>query len=393
MCGILVILSKNKALNKKRCFLSTESINQRGPDKKLWNFFEKNKLFIFNSILSVTGKIDSKNNNLYNSGNKNYFLSFNGELYNFHSLKNKLKEIKNYDLSNDSKVLVNLFENYNKENVSNLINGMFAYVLYDYRNKKIFFSTDSQGEKRLYKYEDENFFILSSTIKSIKEYLGEYEFNLNSFKNYFSTRHFLINDETIYKKISIVKPGCFFEYSISSKNLKKIHFDNPLDWIKESKYRFFETLNENEIVEYFHDLFLNQLKLMIPRVKYGSVCSGGIDSSLQTAMISKLDDNFIPATIHHQDKDKITEKIELFEPFIKKKIHRLNANIELNKKDALKCSSEIGIPFLTHDFVGRYQISNYFKSKKCKVFFGGDGADELFGGYELYKKLNWKKKK
>ena len=98
---------------------------------------------------------------------------------------------------------------------------MFAYVLYDYKNKKIFFSTDSQGEKRLYKYEDENFFILSSTIKSIKEYLGEYEFNLNSFKNYFSTRHFLINDETIYKKISIVNPGCFFEYSISSKNLKK----------------------------------------------------------------------------------------------------------------------------------------------------------------------------
>ena len=64
-------------------------------------------------------------------------------------------------------------------------------------------------------------------------------------------------------------------------------------------------------------------------------------------MISKLDDNFIPATIHHQDKDKITEKIELFEQFITKKIHRLNANIELNKTDALKCSSEIGIPFLT----------------------------------------------
>ena len=392
MCGILVILSKNKALNKKRCFLSTESINQRGPDKKLWNFFEKNKLFIFNSILSVTGKIDSKNNNLYNSGNKNYFLSFNGELYNFHSLKNKLKEIKNYDLSNDSKVLVNLFENYNKENVSNLINGMFAYVIYDHKYKKIFFSTDPQGEKRLYKYEDKEVFILSSTPKSIKEYLGECKFNINSFRDYFATRHFLMMEKTIYKKISIINTGCFFEYSTKNYTLKKTNYDNPLNWIDENKYRYFNSLNENELIEYFHDLFLNQLKLMIPKVKYGSVFSGGIDSSLQTAMISKLDKNFIPATIHHQNKDKITEKIELFEPYIQKKIHKFNANIKLNKIDAVKCSSVIGIPFLTHDFVGRYQISNYFKSKKCKVFFGGDGADELFGGYELYRRLNWKRK-
>ena len=67
---------------------------------------------------------------------------------------------------------------------------MFAYVLYDYKNKKFFFPQTLKEKKRLYKYEDENFFILSSTIKAIKEYLGECEFNLNSFKNYFSTRHF-----------------------------------------------------------------------------------------------------------------------------------------------------------------------------------------------------------
>tara|TARA_Y100000816_G_C26101994_1_gene584347 strand:- start:584 stop:2329 length:1746 start_codon:yes stop_codon:yes gene_type:complete len=392
MCGILVILSKNKKLNKKKCFLSTKSINQRGPDKKLWNFFEKNKLFIFNSILSITGKINSKNNNLYNSENKNYYLSFNGEIYNYYSLKNKLKEIKNYDLSNDSKVLVNLFENYKKENISNLINGMFAYVIYDHKYKKIFFSTDPQGEKRLYKYEDKEVFILSSTPKSIKEYLGECKFNINSFRDYFATRHFLMMEKTIYKKISIINTGCFFEYSTKNYTLKKTNYDNPLNWIDENKYRYFNSLNENELIEYFHDLFLNQLKLMIPKVKYGSVFSGGIDSSLQTAMISKLDKNFIPATIHHQNKDKITEKIELFEPYIQKKIHKFNANIKLNKIDAVKCSSVIGIPFLTHDFVGRYQISNYFKSKKCKVFFGGDGADELFGGYELYRRLNWKRK-
>ena len=60
MCGVFLILSKNRSLNKKKCFSSTKSISQRGPDKKLWNFLEKDKLFIFNSILSITGKIKKK---------------------------------------------------------------------------------------------------------------------------------------------------------------------------------------------------------------------------------------------------------------------------------------------------------------------------------------------
>ena len=77
--------------------------------------------------------------------------------------------------------------------------------------------------------------------------------------------------KTIYKKISIIKPGCLFEYSINSNTLKKISYDNPIHWIDETKHRYFNSLNENELIEYFHDLFLNQLKLMIPKVKYGTV--------------------------------------------------------------------------------------------------------------------------
>ena len=72
-----------------------------------------------------------------------------------------------------------------------------------------------------------------------------------------------------------------------------------------------------------------------------------------------------------------------------KKIHILNASVKKNKRIVSKCTKDIAIPYLTHDFLGRYQISNFFKRKNCKVFFVGDGADELFGGYELYRKIEW----
>ena len=83
----------------------------------------------------------------------------------------------------------------------------------------------------------------------------------------------------------------------------------------------------------------------------------------------------------------------MFNDYIGKKIQVYNANPKKNYFFSKKCIEEISIPFLTHDFVGRYQISDYFKKKKFKVFFCGDGADEIFGGYELYARNIWNKKK
>lgn len=390
MCGILVIYSKKKKLDYAKCYAATSSISNRGPDRLLSNFFLNKKLFIFNSVLSVTGKVKNKKN-LYHSKDKRYKLAYNGEIYNYKSLHKKyLDEKTNY--FNDSEILVNLFSILKKQkNISKQINGMFSYVVFDSKENKLIFSTDIQGEKRLYKYEDENFFILSSTIKSILDFTYKKILNREVLRNYFCTRHFLFKNDTIFRDISIVEPGLFSEYLIDHNKSKSIQFENPLNWINKKKFKKFNEMSEKEILHYFHKIFLKQIKLMIPKVKFGTICSGGIDSSLQTAMINSLQKNYIAGTIHHQNKDKITENMTGFEKKINKSIKRINASIEKNKKVALKCISEIGVPFLTHDFIGRYQISNFFKKKKCKVFFVGDGADELFGGYEYYRNIKWKK--
>ena len=91
-------------------------------------------------------------------------------------------------------------------------------------------------------------------------------------------------------------------------------------------------------------------------------------------------------------KDKITENIDKFQKFIENKINVLHINKKNYFNDLKKSYQITKFPFLVHDFVGKYQLSKFFRSKGCKVFFAGDGADELFGGYQAYSKINWDSK-
>ena len=83
MCGILLIFSKKDFLNRKHCSNATKKIKSRGPDKLLKKFYYNDKLYIANSILSITGKLKSKNDSLISSQTKNFDIAFNGQIFNF----------------------------------------------------------------------------------------------------------------------------------------------------------------------------------------------------------------------------------------------------------------------------------------------------------------------
>ena len=132
---------------------------------------------------------------------------------------------------------------------------------------------------------------------------------------------------------------------------------------------------------------------MIPDKKFGSIFSGGIDSSLQTALLAQVQKPNNIITLNHIGKDKITENIGKFQKFITNKINVLHINKKKYLKDLKKCYAITKFPFLTHDFVGKYQLSKFFRENNCKVFFAADGVDELFGGYQFYSKINCLSKK
>jgi asparagine synthase (glutamine-hydrolysing) len=387
MCGVLLIYSKKKKLNKIVCSSASEYIKSRGPDHFFENYFLENRLYISNSVLSIVGNINNKKK-LFESKSKNFSIAFNGELYNWREIKNSNKNLLH--CKNDTELLVNMHEELNPINVAKKIDGMFAYSIFNKKKKEVYFASDVQGEKKLFYYNDDNYLIISSTISSIISFLDKKTLNLDSINSYFATRHYLFFGDTCYDNIKIIEPGNVYTFNLNNNSLLKKSFDNPLSWISEKKMNYFKKMKEVDLVEYFENLLVDQLKKMIPETKFGSIFSGGIDSSLQTLLLSKIQSPNEIITLNHVGKDKITENIWKFQKFIKNKINVLDIHKNDYIKDLQKSYEITQFPFLTHDFVGKYQLSKFFKKKDCKVFFGADGVDELFGGYQNYSKINWK---
>ena len=359
------ILKEKKARKKKLCDSASNRIKSRGPDQFFENYFLNNKLYISNSVLSITGELDRKKN-LFESHNKNFSIAFNGEIYNWQELKNLKKNFFYY--KNDTELLVNMHEDYEPIEIPKKIDGMFAYCTYNKKRNEIYFASDTQGEKKLFYFNNDDYLIISSTISSILVVLGEKKLNLESINNYFNTRHYLFFGETCYKNIKVLAPGSILNFNLNKNILSGKKFDDPFSWISERKTNDFIRMKENEIIEYFNILISDQLKAMVPNRKFGSIFSGGIDSSLQTALLTKIHKPNKIITLNHVGKDKITENINLFQKFIQNKINVIHINKKKYLNDLKKSYEITKFPFLVHDFVGKYQLSKFLRIMDVKSF-------------------------
>ena len=143
------IFSKIKnSLNKIDCINSSNLIKSRGPDFFLQKILKKKKLYISNSVLSISGNYKKKQKNLNHNRKRNLYISYNGEIFNWQDIVEK----ENIKADNDTQMILKLTEKYKKANFTRKLFGMFATVLFDKKNNKIFFYCDPQGKR--------NYFIL-----------------------------------------------------------------------------------------------------------------------------------------------------------------------------------------------------------------------------------------
>ncbi len=304
------------------------------------------------------------------------WITFNGEIYNFQSLRDDLIS-KGYAFKSncDTEVIIYLYQEYGEECLKYL-RGMFAFAIWDKRKSMLFLARDRIGKKPLFYYYDGKTFIFASEIKSILEdYLVRRDINYEAFYDYF--KYLYIPDpKTIYKNIHKLEPGYYM--TCSREGIKKREYWD-VSFAKE------HTGSSKDISDELLHILDESVRLrMISDVPLGAFLSGGIDSSGVVALMAKQQDNPVTTCSIGFDSEAYDE-LE-FARMIADKFRTDHHELTVKQK-AETILTDLAYYF-DEPFADQSAVPTYYVSKLARqrvtVALSGDGGDENFAGYEKY---------
>ncbi len=386
MCGFIVYFDKRKVDYKSKLTSALGLIKHRGPNDTQIKT-EKNFGLGF-ARLSIQDTSIRGRQPMFSQNNR-YSLVFNGEIYNFKELRKKLitKGII-FKSNSDTEVILKLYE-YEGENFIHKIDGMFSIVIIDKIKNCLFLARDRFGIKPLYLYRRKNTFFISSEIKAFLPFSSEdnsWSFNFGFLQEYIMFRD-LSGENTFIKNVKKVLPGYTMKIDQNLNVTKKKYFNLAASNFKTNRL----SLEEN--VEHLEELLINSIKShLISDVPIATTLSGGVDSSLLTALIKKFSNSEITSYSVLFDEDKIDGKIYNESSFIDRFSSLYNTkrkNIIFNSKKLSNIWNKLvwynEDPVSLPNSGGIYLISK-LSSSKHNVIIGGEGADEVFAGYDTFKK-------
>lgn len=371
MCGITGIYSKDNIPNiEERIQKMNFSIKHRGPDAG-GNYIENN-IGLGHRRLSIIDTREVSNQPMHSNSNI-WHLVFNGEIYNFEEIKLQLNY--NFNTNSDTEVIIAAVEEKGLDWFIKQANGMFAIALYNSETKDLFLVRDRLGIKPLYFYNDGDNFIFSSEIKAIlSSGLVDAKFNEEAVDEYLANRY-IRAPYTFFKNIFQVNSGTYLSVSKDLSSIENKYWDIPDAFNASTEY------NEEEILKGLDDELNKAIKYrLIADVPLGTYLSGGVDSSLITAITAlNKKEKVNTYTIGFEEinefeySEVIAEKYktEHHEILMKKEDYMSNWERLINFKDA-----PLGVP----NEIPLAVMSSKLK-EKITVVLSGEGADELMGGY------------
>lgn len=385
MCGYFLSIS-NKDIYQNKWNKAFGSIIHRGPDNSCVKNLSINKYklkFGFHRLAIVDSK-EKKSNQPFET--KKSILIFNGEIYNYKNLREKLKKLNvKFKTKSDTEVLVRYLENYGIKKTQKDLEGMWSFVWYLKKEKLIFLSRDRYGEKPLYYYLNKNFFLASSEIKPLLIINDEEKFsiNLETSSNYFNHGLIDYDKKTLFNSIFQIPPSSF---TCIDLNQKKINLEIKKYYLNKNHQNHFSFIkNSNLLMSKLKNSFLSRLS---DEVKNGLLISGGIDSSvlLSLSEINKkrtLDYFYSPSS----EKDSLDNKsVSYLQKKFKLKVNKIN--IPKNSKKIFDYFNKLtwfnDYPLISLSNISQYLIGCAAKKQRIKVLISGQGADEQFYGYLKY---------
>lgn len=356
---------------------SLDSLKKRGPDQR--GTYIENFLALGHSRLSILD-LSMQGRQPMKDPTENFIIVFNGEIFNFRELKSDL-ESKGYTFKSgtDTEVLLALYIQEGEKCLSKL-NGFFSFAVYNKADESLFIARDRFGIKPLFYYQDEDKFIFSSEMKALLSFNIPREIDYNSLFQYLHY-NYIPGPETGVKNCYKLEPGHFLK--VKKKEVSKHSYYN-LD--EELSLSSGPKSHEAACSELFNTMEESVKSRLVADVPVGSFLSGGIDSSIITALASKHQANLKTFTIGYEDHKYFDES-----DYAEKLAKRYNTDhytFKLTNKELYQAFSE-ALEYIDNPFADSSALAYYILSKKVakevKVALSGDGADEVFGGYNKHR--------
>lgn len=387
MCGIAGIISLNAyEVSQERLKLMTNVIAHRGPDGDGQWISENGHVGLGHrrlSIIDLSHEADQPMHYL-----NRYTIVFNGEIYNYIELKAILvSQGYNFKTSSDTEVLLALYYR-DGEKCLSLLDGMFAFVIYDRERNEVFAARDRFGEKPFfYSYKKGEYFVFGSEMKVLWAAGIAKEVNDGMLFKYLrdgsleNSEHL---SETFYKNCDRLVHSHYIKFSLNNISVEqKQYYD--IDW-----RNIDSGITELAAGKRFKELFFASVeKRLRSDVPVGSSLSGGLDSSLVVAVI----DNFISGSGHRQDTFSAVfpgfKKDE--RQYMNHVISRTNVNphfVTPSDVDMVARMDELFYhqeePFGTASIFVQYSVMKLARENNVTVLLDGQGADEILAGYHFY---------
>ena len=379
MCGFTGWYKKSHSKGDVRIIKRmTNTLKYRGPDQK--GYFVDDNILLGHRRLSIIDLSNGKQPMSY----MGYTIVYNGELYNTDELRKKLSDKYSFDTSSDTEVLLKGFIEY-KEGILDMIEGIYAFAVY--HDDQIFLARDRVGVKPLFYTKVDDSFLFASEIKALfRSGLVKPIIDKRGLQELLSLSPSRIPGSGVFKDIYELRPGHYMIYRDGDVIINRY-------WnVKSFKNNDSFLVARDTVFRLLSDSIKRQ---MVSDVDIACLLSGGLDSSIITAVVSnnrlKPLDTY---SIDYEDNDKFFEKskftVSMDNDFIDLMSRKFNTNHHYNVISQRSVAKYLREAMIARDLPGMADIDSslLWFSKKIsrdhKVILSGECADEIFGGYPWF---------
>ncbi len=378
MCGIAGIYNLDQTTpDLTQLQRMGDTLVHRGPDHVGYYTNEFGVGFCHRRLSIID--LSDRGNQPMASEDKSIWLVYNGEIYNYIEIREKLiKKGYKFKSKSDTEVIIKAYQEFGIDCI-NQFNGMFSFSLWDSNSRRFFAARDRIGIKPFYYYFDGKTFVFASEIKSVLKHRAVIkEQNENAITNFLLFDH-QIDDQTWFKNIYSLNPG---SYLVIEK--KRLSFKKYWD----IEYNINYTRTYKSFKDELRETIINSVKSHWQSdVPVGAHLSGGVDSSSIVSIAS----TYLTTGLHtfssafnlgRQFDER--KEIEVVAKKFRTKHHQISIHPNDFEKNLSKILYHLDEPVVGPAILPMFRISELVKHTGIKVVNGGQGVDEMFGGYPPY---------